>query len=552
MNGIRTLAQLIGSLGFLLYGMKLMSGGIQKSAGEKLQSVLGFMTGNRFIALLTGMIVTMIIQSSGATTVMIVSFVNAGLITLTQSVGVILGANIGTTITAWIVALFGFNFNIAAFAIPIFGFGFLLTALKKLRAQNIGEAIMGFALLFVGLSMLSGTITVRDTGLLSFITKFQSSGILSIALAAIAGVVLTAILHSSSALTAIILTMAYNHLLTWETSCAMVIGSNVGSTIDSILAAFGTKVNARRACFVHVMFNVAGAVLSLIFFHPLLAFVDFIVPGPVESDITYHIAMMHTAFNVITALIFLPFIKYIAAGTEKIIKPKASDALSDYRLEPLSAHTKGSALAGIIRVEKEIADMTDIVSDMFDRIQSGIKNRSQAFIDEHVAPLVQAENYVDQMHVRLSHYIVQCEHLPVSENQLNNLSIMLQIVDELESMTDDCLSIAMLLQKSIVKKMSFLQEDLDDLIPYIELAREFLQFIRINANKHLNAEKLAFAKEIEDQIDSFRRTLKKKAQKRLENGADVASELLYIDLVRHIEKFGDRAFSISALLAQTV
>jgi len=147
---------------------------------------------------------------------------------------------------------------------------------------------------------------------------------------------------------------------------------------------------------------------------------------------------------------------------------------------------------------------------------------------------------------------VQCEHLPVSENQLNNLSIMLQIVDELESMTDDCLSIAMLLQKSIVKKMSFLQEDLDDLIPYIELAREFLQFIRINANKHLDAEKLAFAKEIEDQIDSFRRTLKKKAQKRLENGADVASELLYIDLVRHIEKFGDRAFSISALLAQTV
>jgi len=196
--------------------------------------------------------------------------------------------------------------------------------------------------------------------------------------------------------------------------------------------------------------------------------------------------------------------------------------------------------------------MTDIVSNMFDRIQSGIKNRSQSFIDEHIAPLVQAENYVDQMHVRLSHYIVQCEHLPVSENQLNNLSIMLQIVDELESMTDDCLSIAMLLQKSIVKKMSFLQEDLDDLIPYVELAREFLQFIHINANKHLDAEKLAFANEIEDQIDSFRRTLKKKAQKRLENGADVASELLYIDLVRHIEKFGDRAFSISALLAQTV
>lgn len=550
MNAVNTILQLIGSLGFLLYGMKLMSEGVQKSAGERLQRALGLMTGNRFSALLTGLVITMIIQSSGATTVMVVSFVNAGMLSLTQAIGVIFGANIGTTATAWIVALFGFNFNIASFAVPVVGIGFLLTAFRKLHQQNLGEAIMGFGLLFVGLGLLSSTISI-DAGNLGFLTRFQNSGPLAISVGVVAGVLLTTVLHSSSALTAIILTMAYKGLLTWEFSCAMVLGSNIGSTIDSVLASIGTTVNARRACLVHVLFNVSGVVLALVFFRPLLELVDWIIPGPVESNITWHIAMLHTIFNVITALIFLPFVDQIAALTEKIIKPKPDEVPSEYRLDFDERGGKENATACIIRAEKEIADMSDVAARMFGEVQSGIVNRSRTFLDEHMARIGQSENYADQMHEQLTRYILYCEHLPVSETQLDNLSIMLQVVGELESMTDDCLSIAQHLERSIEKRMEFPEADMDRLVPYVELARKFLQFIRGHINRHLSEDELAEAKELENSIDASRKALKKTARKRLESGADVKSELLYIDLVRQIEKVGDRAFSIAGLLAQT-
>ncbi len=550
MTAVNTVLQLVGSLGFLLYGMKLMSEGVQKSAGEKLQSALGRLTGNRFSALLTGLVVTMIIQSSGATTVMVVSFVNAGLLTLTQAIGVIFGANIGTTVTAWIVAIFGFNFNIAGFAVPLVGLGFLLTALKRLHQQNLGEAIMGFGFLFVGLGLLSSSISI-DAGNLGFLTRFQNSGALAIAVGVLAGILLTTLLHSSSALTAIILAMAYKGLLTWEFSCAMVLGSNIGSTIDSVLASIGTKVNARRACLVHVLFNVAGVILALVFFRPLLSLVDFMVPGSVESNITWHIAMLHTVFNVITALIFLPFVNQIAALTEKIIKPKPDEVPTEYHLDFDERGLKENATAAIIRAEKEVADMSDVAERMFGEVQTGIIKRSQSFIDEHASRISQTEDYADQMHEQLTRYILYCERLPVNEVQLNNLSIMLQIVGELESMTDDCLSIAGHLERSVEKHMVFPQADMDRLVPYVELAREFLQFIRGHINRHLSEEELAEAKSIEDEIDASRKALKKTARKRLESGADVKSELLYIDLVRQIEKVGDRAFNIAGLLSQT-
>lgn len=237
---------LIGSLGFLLYGMRLMSSGVQKSAGEKLQRALSMMTGNKFVGLLTGLGITMIIQSSGATTVMVISFINAGLLTLSQSVGVIYGANIGTTITAWIVALFGFNFKISAFAIPIFGLGFFLTLLKDLRCKNIGEAVMGFGLLFMGLSGLSDVFNF-DASKLSFIGAMQSWGIFSILLGVVLGVVITALMHSSSAFSAIVITMAYNEIITLDVACAMTLGSNIGSTIDAVMASFGSCAEAKRS-----------------------------------------------------------------------------------------------------------------------------------------------------------------------------------------------------------------------------------------------------------------------------------------------------------------
>lgn len=549
MEFVQTILIFVGSLGFLLYGMRLMSGGIQKSAGEKLQRALGVMTGNRFVAILTGLAITMIIQSSGATTVMVVSFINAGLLTLSQSVGVIFGANIGTTITAWIVALFGFNFQISTFAAPIFGLGFFLTFIKRATCRNIGEAVMGFGLLFMGLSGLSDVFSFNPENL-GFLQKVQDLGALSIFIGFIVGVFITALMHSSSAFSAIVIAMAYNNIITWEVSAAMTLGSNVGSTIDAVLASVGTNADARRSAFIHVFFNVAGTVLALILFKPLLAFVS-VLSG--SMNIAIRISILHTVFKIVTTLCCLPFVPQIVRLSQIVIKDDSTPALKYYRLDFQEKQIgKESIAMYIIRVEKEIADMTDVVTQMFDRLQQGFTQRNTSFVDENFEELELAENYCDQMHEQLVRYIIHCQQLPINNNQRNNLSVMIQVTDELEGMSDDCFSVGVLLKRSVEKKMKFLQEDMDRLIPYVELARQFLQFIRRNINKHLDKNKLEMASDLENQIDSSRKNLKKVARKRLESGADVKAELLYLDLVRQIEKIGDRAFSISELLVQTV
>ncbi len=549
---LKTILELIGSLAFLLYGMKLMSDGVQKSAGEKLQRALAVMTGNRFLALFTGLFITMIIQSSGATTVMVVTFVNAGLLTLQQSVGVIFGANIGTTITAWIVSIFGFNFKISDFAIPIFGIGFFFTLLKKAHYKNIGEALMGFGLLFLGLSMLSDAISLEPEQLsqLGWFTDIQSKGALSILLGFLIGIAITAFLHSSSAFSAIVITMAFKGLISWEFSAALTLGSQIGSTIDAVLAAFGTSTDAKRSALIHVLFNAVGTVLALIFFHPFLSLVEFLTPS--GANIAIQISIFHTVFKTLSTILFLPFTNQIVTITNYIIKDNPKEKTRIYKLDFQTNNIgKENVAAHIIRAEKEIANMTDLVTEMFDRIQHGLMNRDANFIDTHFSSLEKAEDYADQMQEQLSRYIVHIERLSVTEKQMDNLSIMLQIISDLESMTDECFNIGMLLKRSIEKDMKFEVEDTDRLIPYVELVRQFLQFIHININKHLDPEKLEMARELEDQIDLFRKNLKKVARKRLENGADVKSELLYIDIVRQIEKIGDRAFSISGALGQT-
>ena len=545
MNVIQPILELIGSLGFLLYGMKLMSDGIQQSAGEKLQRALSVLTGNRFMSLITGLVVTMIIQSSGATTVMVVTFVNAGLMTLTQSVGVIFGANIGTTITAWIVAIFGFNFKISAFAIPLFGLGYFISILKKGAYKNWASAIMGFGLLFFGLSGLSDVFTPEQLG---WLFKIQGTGPLAILTGFIIGILITALLHSSSAFSAIVITMAFNGLINWEMAAAMTLGSNVGSTIDAILASLGANADARRSALIHVMFNVFGTVLALIFFHPFLDLVMMLTPGGQHSNIAIRISMLHTVFKTLSTLILLPLQNPLVLLTKKIIKDDPETTSNVYKLEFTGLLAKDSVAAHIIQAEKAIADMTDVVTDMFDKIQIGVTKRNNDFIEKYGEASELAEDYADQMHEQITHYLIKCESLQVTEKQLNHISNMIQIVDELENMSDSCYGTIMLIKRSIEKKMKFQTEDMERLLPYIELARQFLQFIRININKQLTPEKLELARELEDGIDAFRKDLKKVARKRLEGGADVKSELLYIDTVRTIEHIGDNCFNISEIL----
>lgn len=545
MNVVRPLLELIGSLGFLLYGMKLMSDGVQQSAGEKLQRALSVLTGNRFMSLLTGLIVTMIIQSSGATTVMVVTFVNAGLMTLTQSVGVIFGANIGTTITAWIVSIFGFNFKISAFAIPVFGLGYFLSIFKKGIYKNWAEAIMGFGMLFLGLSGLSDVFTPEQLG---WLFKIQGSGFFAILFGFVIGILITALLHSSSAFSAIVITMAYNGLVSWELAAAMTLGSNVGSTIDAVLASMGTNADARRAALIHVMFNVFGTVLALIFFKPFLNLVMFVTPGREFSNIAIRISMLHTVFKTLSTIIFLPLQNPIVKLTQLIIKDDKTTDSKDFKLEFTELLGKESAPTHIIQAEKAIADMTDVVSDMFDKIQIGVTKRNGSFIENYKQESIDEENYVDQMHEQITHYLIKCQSLHITEKQLNHISNMIQIVDELENMSDSCYATLMLINRSIEKKMKFPDEDMERLLPYLELVRQFLQFIRRNINTQLSQEKLELASELEDGIDAFRKDLKKVARKRLESGADVKAELLYIDVIRRIENIGDNCFNISESL----
>ena len=523
-----------------------MSDGVQKSAGEKLQRALSVITGNRFVALLTGLIVTMIIQSSGATTVMVVTFVNAGLMSLTQSVGVVFGANIGTTITAWIVSIFGFNFKISDFAIPLFGLGyFLYRLIKKNAGKNLGEAIMGFGMLFLGLAGLTDVFTPEELG---WLFKIQGSGFLALAVGFIIGIVITTLLHSSSAFSAIVITMAFNGLISWELAAVMTLGSNIGSTIDAILAAMGTSADARRSALIHVMFNVFGTVLALIFFHPFLRLVVMLTPGHEHSNMAIRISMLHTVFKTLSTVVLLPMQPLLVKLSCLIIKDDPEDAQKIFRLEFTELATKDSVATHIIQVEKAIADMTDVVTDMFDKIQIGVSKRNEGFKEKYQELMAETEAYVDQMHEQITHYLIKCEGLQLTEKQLNHVSNMIQIVDELENMSDSCYGTIMLICRSIEKKMEFKQDDLEKLLPYIELVRQFLQFIRININKQITPEKLELARELEDGIDAFRKSLKKVARKRLEGGADVKAELLYIDIVRAIEHIGDNCFNISSAL----
>jgi len=545
MSIVTPILQLIGSLGFLLYGMKLMSDGVQKSAGEKLQRALSVVTGNRFVGLLTGLLITMIIQSSGATTVMVVTFVNAGLLTLTQSVGVIFGANIGTTITAWIVSIFGFNFKISAFAIPVVGIGYFVSILKKTTYKNIGEAIMGFGMLFLGLSGLSDVFNPEQLG---WLFQIKGNGVGAILLGFLIGIFVTALLHSSSAFSAIVITMAYNGLVSWELAASMTLGSNIGSTIDAILAAMGKSTNAKRAAFVHVLFNVLGTILALIFFKPFLNLVILLTPGHENSNIAIRISMLHTVFKTLSTIILLPMQTPIIKLTELFIKETHHDESNTYKLEYTELFSKDSITTHIIQAEKAIADMTDIVSEMFDSIQIGVTKRNSEFIEEYKEKSIKTEDYLDQMHEQITHYLVKCETMTVTDKQVNHISNMIQIVDELENMSDSCYATLMLINRSIEKKMKFQEEDMERLLPYLELVRQFLQFIRRNINTQLTPEKLDLARELEDGIDAFRKDLKKVARKRLEGGADVKAELLYIDMVRRIENIGDNCFSISESL----
>ncbi|MGD9941273.1 MAG: Na/Pi cotransporter family protein [Clostridia bacterium] len=547
MNFIFIAVELVGALGLFLFGMKILSESIQRAAGDTLKRTLNLMTGTTFKALLTGLGMTALVQSSSATTVMVVSFVNAGLLTVVQAAGVIFGANIGTTSTAWIVSLVGFKVSMAELALPMIGLGFvmLMTAKRKSRARDYGEAAIGFGLLFLGLQYLSHVLPKPSPDLLNFLSQVSGLGVFSVLLAALVGTILTILVHSSSASTAIIITLAVEGVIGFEMAAGLVLGANIGTTIDAFLASIGARTNARRAAMIHILFNVLGTLWAVILFKPFIAVVN-IMAG--SSSIAQHIALMHTVFNVINALIFAPFAGRFADLVTRMIKARPGEETMLQKLEYVAVPMMDSPELNLLRARKEIAGMADLCSTMFGRFRLILKDRP-ADLHEDVEAFGNMENYADQMREELSRFILECAAHDMGSAG-NDIGAMLRMVTDLEDITDDCFSLVMLLDKASTRKLQLDKDEVDDLGPYSLLVENFLAFVRDHINVNITEEQLLVAGELEDKIDGFRTALKKKARKRMQKGGNVKAELLYIDIVRHIEKIGDHAYAVARALRE--
>ena len=540
--------ELIGALGLFLFGMKILSEGIQRAAGDRLKRTLNSMTGTTLSSLLTGVGVTVLVQSSSATTVMVVSFVKAGLLSVAQAAGVIFGANIGTTVTAWIVSLVGFKFKMSAIALPIVGLGFVMMmgAKRRSRLRDYGEAAVGFGILFLGLEYLSHVLPKPSPEILHFLAELSGMGALSVLIAAAAGVVLTVLMHSSSASTAVIITLAVEGVIGFEMAAGLVLGANIGTTIDAFLASIGARTAARRAAMIHILFNVLGSIWAIVLFRPFIDLVNLVAGG---STVAQHIALMHTTFNVINALLFAPFTKQFTALVERLVKAKPGEESMSQRLEYVAAPLMDSPELNLMRAQKEISDMAGLCGRMFRRFRELLKDRP-ADLSEDVEAFKHMENYADQMREELSKFLMDCAAHEMGSASQANIGTMLRMVTDLEDITDDCFSLIMLLDKSRSRQLSMDEDEVENLGPYTLLVENFLGFVEANINVHISQSQLDMAQELEDKIDEFRSALKKKARKRLQAGADVKAELLYIDVVRHIEKIGDRAYGLSRSLKE--
>lgn len=542
----------VGALALLLWGMDLLSSGIQKGAGNKLQKLLSVVSGNRVTAVFTGLLVTGIIQSSSATTVMVVSFVNAQILSLTQAIGIIFGANIGTTVTAWIVSFLGFSFKVSAIAIPLIGIGFFLKSLKKSKIKNFSDLFLGFGMLFLGLDLLGDTLSLNPESV-SFINSITDWGFLGIIVGVLIGAVLTGLIHSSSAFTAIILTMAAAGSINWKLSAALVLGSNIGTTIDAVLSSIGASTNAKRAAAVHVGFNICGTIIAIICFNPFLSLVDLIVPGTPESNITNHIAMLHTVFNTCSTIIFLPFVNQIAMLVSKLIKEPKSQVEKKYKLPLIITQNRYTIDSYILQIEKEIALMSAKTMTMLDEIYTALKGFDLNSIENISFQVLEQEDYIDQMNEAISDFLMNCYQMnDVSEHNKAKISKLIQITAEIEDLSDECASIIHVIQKYILTSDQKKSSSYEKLLPFVDQVKEFFDYISqhlsFGLSYTLSSEEKRLSVKMEESIDTTKKQLKKLARQRIENGKDVKSELHYIDLVRHIERAGDNVYKIAQTL----
>ena len=546
-----------------------MSSGLQKAAGDKLRGFLSAMTSNPFKGVLTGLGITSIIQSSSATTVMVVSFVNAGLLTLTQAIGVIMGANIGTTVTAWMVAFLGFKADISILAIPLMLFGFLFSNSKKNKHQNIGELIVGFSLLFLGLSFMKESVPdLRETPqVLEFVRNWSSYGFGSVLLFLAFGTILTLVLQSSSATMAITLIMLSMGWIPFHMACAMVLGENIGTTITANIAAAVGNTQAKRAAMSHTIFNVFGVIWALILFKPFTALVGKVIelfglPNPaaegfavVEGDMgsstaaLYGLSMLHTMFNTINTLLLVWFIKYIEKAVVWIIKPKNQEA-EPFRLKYISAGPLATPELAAAQAFDEIVHFAEISRNGLGYAKQAIAADAKHF-DELREKLVKYEEISDRIEYEIAAFLNGVSVGDISEATSVKIKAMYKIIGELESLGDSGEAISRMLSRRNEHKKSFdtaTIEKINLMIAKVDSAYEVMIANLIAAHEG-TLTSIANAYDAEEQINTLRNELREAEIEALDNNdKNYQTSVYYIDIINELEHMGDFMINISQSL----
>ena len=544
--------KILGALGLFMYGMQLSSDGIQRAAGDRLQGTVNFMTKNRFFAVFTGIIVTILVQSSSATSVMVVAFVNAGLLNLVQSVGVMMGAHIGTTLTGWIIAAVGAQkFSIAIIAVPLFGVGYFMSLMKKRGDAFVsyGEGLMGFALIFLGLEFLAKAIPDPSGDALLFLRDFSDKGWIAILGCVAVGLVFTMLINASSATIAIVIGLASKGILTFDMAAALVLGSNIGTTFDAFLVSLGANTNGKRAAWAHIMINVVGTCLTLLYFHPFIALVDLITPGAYSAATAgAHIAMFLTLFNVVNTAIFLPLIPQYAAILSRVIKETPGEMERSrlvYRPTPLLVTPE----LNIAKARADIAELARVAEGLLERFHEELSTKRE-WSPETMDWFARHREYASSLREGISGFLLEIAQQDIAEKTRDNIGTQLRMVSDFDGIAASCLSMACMQEKAARKKLMFSEELLGQLAPFTELAQEFLGFVTSKISHPLGEAELVLAVEYESRVDGCRAGLKKIARKRITQGADVKTELQFIDLIRHIEKIGDNAYSVAVSLRE--
>ena len=560
---------LLGALGMFLYGMNLMSSGLQKAAGDKLRSFLSAMTSNPFKGVLTGLGVTTVIQSSSATTVMVVSFVNAGLLTLAQAISVIMGANIGTTVTAWLVSWLGFKADISVLAIPLMLFGFLFSNSKQDKRKNIGELIVGFSLLFLGLSFMKESVPdLRQTPeVLEFVTAWSAHGFGSVLLFLAFGTILTLVLQSSSATMAITLIMLSMGWIPFDMACAMVLGENIGTTITANIAASVGNTQAKRAAMSHTIFNLFGVIWALILFKPFLQLVGLItenlfgVPNPATEGFMvsesvadsntaalYGLSMLHTLFNTINTLLLIWFTKLIERAVVWIIRTPENQEKETFRLKYITAGHLATPELSVEQAFDEIIHFAKISKSGAEYAKSAINDADTKNFETLKEKLVKYEEISDRIEFEIATFLNGVSAEDVSEATSLKIKSMYKIIGELESLGDSGEAISRMLTRKNEHNKKFDAEAIKNLNIMADGVLGAYDVMIENLEEAHNGTltNIVNAYDAESHINALRNNFREGAVEQIDNGAkSYQTSVYYMDIINEFEKMGDFMINIS-------